>query len=234
MPAHRDTIHDLRNLFGIISSAGHMLERQTQGVARRKLLDAIEGAAMRGGLLTTDLLVSPQVANVMTFDANARVAGLEPMIRALIGHNGSVRIELDDVPLILRLDAAAFDAAILELVTNAAKAGASHIIVRSLLTGSRARFLVADNADGMSAATLLSAMRGSSLARAHGSGLSRVLHFVRVSNGHLRIRTRERRGTVVSMNLPVVLSATAGKHGAPAPSPRAKDIHHENRRANSA
>ena len=52
----RENIHDLRNLFGIVSSASHLLERDPPPDRRAMLLDALSQAARRGGVLTTALL----------------------------------------------------------------------------------------------------------------------------------------------------------------------------------
>jgi len=203
---NRDMIHDLRNLFGIVASARHLLDDQPGEDKRAQLLDAIEGAARRGGQLTTDLLASTCDTTITTFDCNARIASLETMIRALPGRDMSVWIDLRPGCLMARLDVAAFDAALLELIANACSASSNHIIIRARGTASRIRLTVADNGKGMSRPELSTALRAPPSPASHGTGLGRVDHFVRQSHGRLRIRSREGCGTIVSMSLPKVLS----------------------------
>jgi len=78
-PIQRETIHDLRNLFGIVSSAKHLLEGQPAKVRRLALLQAIEAAAIRGGELTTSLLTPTKSPGVTArLDLNDRIMALDP------------------------------------------------------------------------------------------------------------------------------------------------------------
>ncbi|MBC7667961.1 MAG: hypothetical protein H7236_05755 [Gemmatimonadaceae bacterium] len=54
--SHRETIHDLRNLFTVIVSARRLLGRDRTSPRGEDLLAAIEDAAFRGSQLTTNLL----------------------------------------------------------------------------------------------------------------------------------------------------------------------------------
>lgn len=227
-----EIIHDLRNLFGIMASAGRLLEDNPSDARRAKLLSAIESAAERGGQLTTDLLARRGPAQARTFDACQRLAALEPMMQALAGR-ASIRIDCPQGQLPVRLDAAGFDAAILELVANARAALSpwDRITVRLHRVGRRIWLSVADNGDGMDPPALASALRGAQTPSTHGTGLGRVRRFAREAHGRMHVRTRQGRGTVVSLNLPMVISMAFDEPIAPQArySPKAKEKFHENR-----
>jgi signal transduction histidine kinase len=204
---NREAIHDLRNLFSIVASAKHMLDDGPVPDRRSLLLSAIEDAAISGSRLTTDLLTSHGASDAFeTLDLNARIAAVEPMIRALAG--GDIEINFDLCPhrLPIRLDQLALDGAILELITNARAAlkKPGRIIVRTRRIGRRAWLTIADNGCGTD---VLALERGLATHQpsANGTGLRRVRSFLRKAHGHFRIRSREGSGTIVSMNLPMVL-----------------------------
>lgn len=215
-PSEREIVHDLRNLFGVVASAGHLLEDDPQGIRRTRLLEAIEDAASRGSQLTTALLASAEPRPRVRIDVNARIASLEPMMHALAGR-AAVHFERSPIPLPARLDAAGLDAAVLELVANARNALAAwnQVIVRARPAGKRIWLTVADDGDGMTAAELAEALRGRGAAR--GNGLARVAEFVRNAHGRMRIRTRKGTGTAVTISLPMILGMAGVQHPAPAP-----------------
>lgn len=230
--AQRETIHDLRNLFGIVASATHILERDPEPSRRTVMLEAIEGAAIRGGALTTTLLASaPRTGGGKTIDVGSRLADLAPMIGAIAG----TRLELDFQVFCpnaqARIDAEGFDAAILELVANAKAAGASRIILRSHKVGARLWILVSDNGKGMSAQCLAGARQGGNSGHARGNGLCRIHRLAREAHGHLLIRSRPLAGTSIALILPTVLSIAVDEPTAPQRSdtPHKETIHEEDR-----
>ena len=114
----RGLIHDLRNLFGVVASAKHMLEDGPAGARRDTLLAAIEDAAQRGGQLTSKLL-APEAASdaPASFDLSHRLVMMVPMIRAIAGHAAEVRFDLPKARALVKLVPALFEAAILERQT---------------------------------------------------------------------------------------------------------------------
>lgn len=231
-PAQRETIHDLRNLFGIVASATHVLERDPEPSRRRALLEAIEGAAMRGGALTTDLLTMRAHPRGMTrLDVGARLADLAPMIGALAGPRLDLDLQLAWPDAQARVDADGFDAAVLELVANAAATDARTIRVRSRRVGSRLWVVVADDGRGMSRALLARARQGRDGGGGRGTGLSRVHRFVRDAHGHLLIRSRPLAGTSIALVLPTLLSIAVDERITPrwSDTPGKETIHEEDR-----
>ncbi|WP_294197642.1 HAMP domain-containing sensor histidine kinase [uncultured Sphingomonas sp.] len=235
----RQTIHDLRNLFGIVVAAKNILARDPGQTQRITLLEAIEDAAMQGGRLTSDLLGNGvRSENLQTVDVGARLADLPPMMSALAGPRVEFDLEIGMPESRARLDPAAFDASILELIANAGAADARTIVVRSARVGARLWILICDDGRGMASQALARARRGVDTGCAHGAGLSRVHDFVRASHGHLRIRSQVDGGTAIALILPTVLSVTLADRCTPSrsafPKPKRKETIHEKVRQSAA
>ncbi len=205
--SNRENIHDLRNLFGIVASASHLLEDGPSAEKQALLLDAIAEAARRGGTLTTALLARDAQRMVQSFDLNERLSGLAALLDAQSGSGAEIRLELASERAPVKLEGPGFDAAILELVANARSAldGTGVIRVRTKCVGRRVWVLVADTGCGMTAGQLRAALSGQKMAAAHGTGLGRVRHFAEASHGRLQYRSREGKGTVAALALPLTL-----------------------------
>jgi signal transduction histidine kinase len=80
---HRETVHDLRNLFAVIVAARRLLGKDRASERGEDLLAAIEDAAFRGSQLTTNLLARDAHEAVQTVDVAARLAGVAPLLLAL-------------------------------------------------------------------------------------------------------------------------------------------------------
>jgi signal transduction histidine kinase len=207
----RETIHDIRNLFGVVASASHMLEDGPTPARKAMLLGAIEDAATRGARLTTDLLGravdEPRCATV---DLNDELRALEGLLRALAGCRAEIHMDLSDLALPVKVNRSGLEATMLELVTNACAAFRSpgSISIRTRRAGRRAWICIGDNAVGMKPSVLRNAMSGPTNGSAGGNGLHRVRRFVGESHGRLHIRSREGQGTVAVISLPLVLGLT--------------------------
>ncbi len=237
----RETIHDLRNLFGVVASARHMLDDRPTGERRTLLLDAIEDAALRGGRLTSAMLGQGRRERAgACFDLNEHLAALGSLMRARAGRRVEIRFEPAEGALPVKLDPADLDAAILELVSNACAAFTKPgvIRIRTRRLGGRVRLLVADNGCGMSAAKLQNALHRLEQPAVNGTGLGRVRHFAQNAHGRLRFRSRENRGTIASLNLPLVLKVAGAETAATAPTrwnrKTRKEIRHEKRQSITA
>jgi signal transduction histidine kinase len=207
----RQTIHDIRNLFGVVASASHMLEDGPPLKRRAMLIGAIEDAATRGAQLTTDLLShSSDQSGCVTIDLNEELRSLERLIRALVGN---IRMQLCEHSLFVRLSRSGIDATLLELISNACAAFRvpGHVTVRTRQAGSCAWVIIADDAGGMSNDVLQSAMTDRNEGSASGNGLNRVRRFVGESHGRLHIRSHEGRGTVAVISFPLVLGLTTSR-----------------------
>ncbi|PBN42931.1 HAMP domain-containing sensor histidine kinase [Sphingobium sp. D43FB] len=206
----RENIHDLRNLFGIVSSASHLLGDDPTPNRRAVLLDAISEAARRGGTLTTALLAKETSAMVQAFDLNRHLGALQSLLDAQSNSGVEVSVEVSAEPSPVKLDSSAFDAAILELVTNARGAlnGTGRILVRTKRVGRRIWVIVADTGQGMGSDELSAILLGARPAGAHGTGLGRVRHFAQAAHAHFHIRSVLGRGTVAALAIPLILQVT--------------------------
>lgn len=210
--APRQAVHDLRNLFGVIASAGRLLERDDGG-RHRAILAALQRAAVDGQRLTSNLLagVPPRAR---TIDLRARLIALVPLLQSLCDQV-ALTVDGGSAPLRVRLDAAVLDAVVLELVTNACAAQPrSEIIVRARAIGERVWISVADDGCGISAAPVRDRLGGQD----KGHGLGRIRHAVARAHGRLFMRSRAGRGTVVTINLPLVMRLRHDLRTRPSPS----------------
>lgn len=231
----RETIHDLRNLFGIVASARHMLGDPTASERQGTLLDAIETAAIEGGRLTTSLLAAAPKPSARTNELNRLVNDLRPLICAAAGMNCCDDLRTACCSLPTSADADELKAAILELVRNARAASPTGgcIFVRTHRHGGRAWLTVADRGCGMDARTLAAARSPAQARSGNGTGLVRINRFVRSAHGQLHIRSRPGGGTVMAIVLPLVLkpalSAQAEVEARRTPITWKKERKHEDR-----
>lgn len=227
-PVERGLIHDLRNLFGVVASAKHMLEDRPPDDRRATLLAAIEDAAQRGSQLTSRLLTPATASDPSLIDISNHLLLLMPMVGAMAGGRVSVRFDLATAKSLVEVVPGLFEATILELVANASAAlqGAGHILIRTRLRGPRFRVTIVDDGVGMDRARVEQALSDHRRPGVRGTGLGRVRHFARLSHGHLRLRSRPGRGTIVTLVLPTVLhvpadmSAGRNDRSRPIPAPR--------------
>jgi len=219
--------HDFNNLLAIISSSVDVLATRTQSYADKKVLDAVRRAVDRGALMTQQLLsfARQQPLMVENYDLNAVISSFEPVLRRA----GNSAIEMEIRPArdagTVSLDAARFEAALLNLVVNARDAmpdgGKLEVIVESvhlgvgevgnLALGSYVRVSVSDTGSGMPPAVAARAFEPffttKEIGKGTGLGLSQVYGFIAQSGGDVVIDSEEGKGTTVSMYLPVVEGA---------------------------
>ncbi|MGX7002521.1 PAS domain S-box protein [Caballeronia sp. KNU42] len=219
--------HDFNNLLAIISSSVDVLATRTQNYADKKILDAVRRAVDRGALMTQQLLsfARQQPLMVENYDLNAVIGNFEPVLRRA----GNSAIEMKIRPArdagTVSLDAARFEAALLNLVVNARDAmpdgGKLEVIVEgvhlgvgevgNLAPGSYVRVSVSDTGSGMPPAVAARAFEPffttKEIGKGTGLGLSQVYGFIAQSGGDVVIDSEEGKGTTVSMYLPVVEGA---------------------------
>jgi signal transduction histidine kinase len=213
----RESIHDLRNLFGILASAGRLLSDLHPAPNAVQLLDAIDDAAARGDRLTTQLLSQrATAASVESVDLNRRIVEMEPMLMALLEPGIELTLDLCEQELPIRLEAMALEAAVIELVMNARSVSPPlrRLVLRTRRAGTAAWFTVADDGPGLPSYVRRRLADGRRAIGAHGTGLLRVKAFARESQGRLLIRSAHGRGTVISLILPTASGAVFGERAA--------------------
>jgi signal transduction histidine kinase len=216
--------HDFRNLLTAIGSGLRLAEKNSDDPAKlRAYLEESKVAIDRGIALTSQLLafarhqsLDPHVGNV-----NEYLHTFEPFLR--YGAGPDVRLVLDlapDLPNCL-LDPAFFDAAVLNLVTNARDAmpeGGRIDIGTSQISGSdkpgvkptssQVRVRVKDEGRGMPpeiARRVFDPLFTTKGDHGTGFGLPQVRAFMEMVGGTIGIQSEPEKGTTVDLLFPSVL-----------------------------
>ena len=84
----RETVHDLRNLFAVIASIRHLLDKHQDGPERQTMLRGLEEAAVRGNELTSRLLARQKAGQCCPMDVGAQVAHAAPLLHAIAPRHG--------------------------------------------------------------------------------------------------------------------------------------------------
>lgn len=206
----RSAVHDLRNLFAIVSSAAALVKDGPPRAQQDALLTAIADAARRGAAATSELLSSTADSNAGMTDICKRLLAMKPLLGAAAGH-AELKLELVNGPVFVRSDPVRLEQVILELVTNAAEAiqRRGRITIRVRSTRGRAWIEVADQGLPHAKAIERSPLRFRG-GTGRGLGLKIVRAFVERAHGRCRLFKIPDRGTVFAMSLPTVLSIAAG------------------------
>jgi len=208
----RETVHDLRNLFAVIASIRHLLDKHQDGPERQTMLRGLEEAAVRGNELTSRLLARQKAGQCCPVDVGAQVAHAAPLLHAMVNHPASLEIDTQMALPDARVsaDPAELEAVMLELVANAVRAGARHIWLRCRRINDWIWLVIADDGPGLQA-NGAARPRLTTVDGCRGNGLQRVRRAIRDMRGKLFIRggARAGSGTVVAMLLPVAPSVAS-------------------------
>lgn len=214
---------DFDRLLAVVGGALETLLVQADNPERvRRLGEAALAANRRGEHLSRQLLAltQPRAEDLHTADLATLLRSFEPALSRAAGRAPlalNLAVEVGDV----RIDTDQFEAALKNLVSNAADAvagggavtvGADRVDtaegeVAGLPAGSWTRVFVMDTGVGMNAETAARApevfFTTKSPAQHAGLGLSQVFGFARHAGGVARIETVPGRGTTVSLYLPL-------------------------------
>jgi PAS domain S-box-containing protein len=214
--------HDFNNLLAVLSNGLQVLLSQSRTHLDAKMLEAMQRAIERGASLTQQLLsfARQQPLKTEAHDLNVIIRSFEPMLQR--AGDASIRLELElgagQAPVMV--DAARFEAALLNLVVNARDAssqggtitvGTERIdlqarAVGTLPAGRFIRVWVSDTGTGMSPEVVTRAFEPFFTTKAPGKGtglgLSQVYGFIVQSGGEVVIRSTEGVGTTIAIYLP--------------------------------
>jgi PAS domain S-box-containing protein len=214
--------HDFNNLLAVLSNGLQVLLSQSRTHLDAKMLEAMQRAIERGASLTQQLLsfARQQPLKTEAHDLNVIIRSFEPMLQR--AGDASIRLELElgagQAPVMV--DAARFEAALLNLVVNARDAssqggtitvGTERIdlparAVGTLPAGRFIRVWVSDTGTGMSPEVVTRAFEPFFTTKAPGKGtglgLSQVYGFIVQSGGEVVILSTEGVGTTIAIYLP--------------------------------
>jgi PAS domain S-box-containing protein len=216
--------HDFNNLLSVVSSSLEVLATRLHDHADVRILDAMRRAVDRGATLTQQLLsfARQQPLKVDTHDLNTVIRGFESVLQR--AGNSSVRFNLDLAPQLrlVRVDAARFEAALLNLVVNSRDAMpeggeltistvdvdlAEHAVGR-LPAGPYVKVSVRDTGSGMPPDVAARAFEPffttKAVGKGTGLGLSQVYGFFVQSGGDIALDTSPDHGTTVTAYLPAI------------------------------
>jgi signal transduction histidine kinase len=198
----RACVHDLRNLFAVVASAKSLLERPMDEQRKRIVMDGLARVAVEGKLVTDALLTGEMEERGRGSDVPAELLRLATILRTLERPGLKIELSADRDATWILMAPAELRAVVLELVTNAAAAGARTIRVRAARRGCRYWLLVADDGSGFATSARSSAY--GEPAGLHGTGMRRLAAAVRLAHGQVRIRSKAGQGSVIALVLPII------------------------------
>ena len=221
--------HDFNNLLAVLSSSLDVLSTRLRNQYDLRILESMQRTVERGAMMTQQLLAfaRQQPLKVDTYNINSLIGGFEAVLRRAT--NSSIRFEINLAPGLnsVLLDAARFEAALLNLVVNARDAmpngGTLSVTtenielgdrkVGSLATGSYVKISVMDTGIGMSPEVMARAFdpffTTKEIGKGTGLGLSQVYGFIAQSGGEVVLKSEVGKGSTVSIYLPVATSVAS-------------------------
>jgi PAS domain S-box-containing protein len=204
--------HDFNNLMtAVIGYSDLMLRDSTLSEAQTARVHAIRGAATRAGDLTRQLLAFSrrQVLQAAELDLRDVVAGMDDLLRRLLGEDIRFETIFGSEDLVVRADRGQLEQVVLNLVVNArdAVAPGGSITVAVLSAGDEAVLAVSDDGVGMDADIKARIFEPffttKGLAEGSGLGLATVHGIVGQSGGTIDVDSTPGAGTVFTVRLPL-------------------------------
>ncbi|MBT5110142.1 MAG: PAS domain-containing protein [Rhodospirillaceae bacterium] len=218
--------HDFNNLLGVImGNLELLLETPNDGESRTSMLESAVRATQRGAELTHRLLAfsRKQTLAPEIVDLNALVTGMIGFVERTLGETVSVQSILAPKLAKVNIDPGQLEAALLNLTVNAghamAKSGqltietgntdfsdAEAAELEGVAPGPYAMLAVSDTGSGMKPGVLAQVFEPffttKEVGEGSGLGLSMVHGFIKQSEGHISIHSRESQGTSVKLYFP--------------------------------
>jgi len=230
--------HDFNNLLTIINVHSDLLLAQLgPGNVMRGDVEEIARAATRAASLTKQLLTfsRKQVSQPAIIDLARITAGMEPMLRRLIGEDIDFEVTVADGVDPVMADETDVEQVLINLVVNARDAmpqggrlrvNVANVLVDdalgqrhpSLRPGAHVQLVVQDSGMGMTSETVARAFEPffttKEPGRGTGLGLATVYGIVKTSGGAITVESEPGRGSTFTVYLP---SSTGEVPAAPAP-----------------
>jgi signal transduction histidine kinase len=201
-------LHDLRNLLAVVASGANLLRSPVEDDRLLNgIVDSIQQALGSVERLATDLLLDRPDGQPRALELTSVLSRWAPLYRSRLPANVLLRFEVRPAFAKVRVDPAALDAALLNLVLNSGEAMPSGgtLAIRLKRIGADVRLTVADTGIGMDKDTLRRAFLPFFTTKRRtgtGQGLPQVRRFAENSGGRLRARSRPGRGTLFTLDLP--------------------------------
>ncbi|MEO6823786.1 MAG: PAS domain S-box protein [Nitrosospira sp.] len=214
--------HDFNNLLNVIVSGVVILSREIQTPISAKILESMQRAATQGAALTQQLLTfaRKQPLKQSKYNLNRIISSFEAVLRRAKKSSISFDMKLDPLLPPALVDAAQFEAALLNLVVNAGDAmpdggvitlSTEPVELRSntieeLPAGRYVKITVRDTGTGMPPEVAKRATEPffttKEVGKGTGMGLSQVYGTIKQFGGDMTIETEMGKGTAISFFLP--------------------------------
>jgi signal transduction histidine kinase/CheY-like chemotaxis protein len=229
--------HDFNNILTAVTGCLEMIARKPEDPTRvQRLSRNAAAAADRGAQLVRQLLTFSrrQNLNPQVLNPNDLLLEMATLARKALGETVVLKLDLGEALDRVCVDAGEFQAAILNLVSNARDAmpggGVATIRTRNHAAGRQGRAYVAvsvdDTGEGMDAATLARVFEPffttKEVGRGTGLGLSQVYGFAESAGGYVDIESAPGEGSTVTLYLPRTLQPLADAGRPPPPAPLGK------------
>jgi PAS domain S-box-containing protein len=236
--------HDFNNLLTVIGGRCYlMLSKLGPEDALRREVELVRGAAERAARLTHQLLAfsRKQVLDLRVLDLNETVAGIEPLLRRLIGEHIEISVRRGPDLGQVRADVGQLEQVILNLAVNARDAmprGGELVLetanetldemaarrAADRVAGTYVVLSVSDTGHGMDAATRAQIFdpffTTKEVGKGTGLGLATVYGIVKQSGGFIEVESEPGRGASFRVYLPREEVAAAAAEPAKAPGTR--------------
>jgi signal transduction histidine kinase len=210
-------VHDINNLFAVISSGLRLLEHESDAEQRKAIVGKMQEAITRGALLSRQLLdaARPRAQSIDGFVAGSHLAAIAGTLDRALRPDITVRTEIAPDLWTFNADPEELYFALLNLCRNAADAmpdgGAITVAARNVEPSAGAgrgfvEIVVADDGEGMPEEVLSQAFTPYFTTKAAGSGtglgLPQVQRFAEGRGGAVCIESERGAGTLVRLFLP--------------------------------
>jgi PAS domain S-box-containing protein len=220
--------HDFNNLLAVMASSLDVISTRPHEPPNIRLLDSMRRAVERGATLTQQLLsfARQQPLQATKCNLNKLIGGFEAVLRRAGDSSIAVDFSLAPALKLVLVDAARFEAALLNLVVNARDAmpqGGQLTIatanvelgkqqINHLAAGAWVRISVTDTGTGMPPEVAARAFEPffttKEIGKGTGLGLSQVYGFITQSGGDVLLESDVGTGTTVAIYLPAMAGAT--------------------------
>jgi PAS domain S-box-containing protein len=219
--------HDFNNLLGVVASGLDLIGADKLSHSELKVVESMRRAIERGATLTQQLLsfARKQPLKVDNYNLNAVISTFEPVLRRAGKADIKFSVNLKAALSTVAIDAARFEAALLNLLVNARDAmpdggeitlTTENVVLAArqigdLPAGTYIKVEVTDTGSGMPEDVKKRAFEPffttKELGKGTGLGLSQVYGFMTQSGGDIQLHSVPGKGTRICLYLPVTQEA---------------------------
>lgn len=219
--------HDFNNLLGVIVTGTELLSREVGSPAGKKVIESMQRAANRGATLTQQLLsfARQQPLRQDRYNLSTLIGKFDAILRRACGDHIKFEMALSESLQPVLVDAAQFEAALLNLITNARDAmpnggtlaiATENVVlgagqVDRLPAGKYVKVTVRDDGAGMPAEIRARAIEPffttKEPGQGTGMGLSQVYGLTQQCGGDIVIDSAVGKGSAIAIYLPALEGA---------------------------